>query len=95
MHQAANKIASGERSAIRSKVRAAPEGSRRPCSHSCKVRTDTPSNLGDAPLAALGLANGLQQIFFKLRHFGIFGGLSFSHRLVLIKLRQAAQKRIR
>src|SRR5208282_1031754 len=28
--------------ATRSNVRAAPEGARRPCSHSCKVRTETP-----------------------------------------------------
>ena len=31
-------------SAIKSSVRAAPEGLRRPCSHSCRVRTDTPSS---------------------------------------------------
>ena len=30
--------------AISSSVRAAPEGARRPCSHSCNVRTDTPSS---------------------------------------------------
>src|SRR5258708_21708384 len=30
--------------AISSSVRAAPEGARRPCSHSCNVRADTPSN---------------------------------------------------
>lgn len=41
-------IASGVRSAISSKFRAAPDGSRRPCSHSCKVRTDTPSNFANA-----------------------------------------------
>src|SRR5437868_131580 len=36
--------ACGFRAAIRSRVRAAPEGARRPCSQSCSVRTETPSN---------------------------------------------------
>jgi hypothetical protein len=31
--------------ATRNKVCAAPVGSRRPCYHTCKVRTDTPSDL--------------------------------------------------
>jgi len=43
-NQPACKIASGDFRAMRSNVRAAPDGSRRPCSHSCKVRTETPSN---------------------------------------------------
>ena len=47
-HHAANRSASGERRAMRSKVLAAPEGSRRPCSHSCSVRTETPSNCAKA-----------------------------------------------
>src|SRR5882672_2365081 len=33
--------------ATRINVRAAPEGARRPCSHSCRVRTETPSNLAN------------------------------------------------
>src|SRR2546422_137432 len=43
-----------------SKVRAAPEGARRPCSQSCRVRTDTPSNWAkracDRPVFCLVLA---------------------------------------
>ena len=35
----------GLRSAIKSSVRAAPDGARRPCSQSCSVRIDTPSNV--------------------------------------------------
>ena len=42
------KIASGERKAMRNNVRAAPDGSRRPCSHSCKVRTETQSSFANA-----------------------------------------------
>src|SRR5262249_44124047 len=46
--------------AILSKVRAAPEGARRPCSQSCRVRTDTPSSSAkrawDKPVFALVLA---------------------------------------
>src|SRR5436190_18599876 len=42
------------------RVRAAPEGARRPCSHSCSVRTDTPSkwaNLGwESPVLSRMLA---------------------------------------
>src|ERR1700693_28852 len=35
--------------AIMSKVRAAPEGTRRPCSQSCRVRTEMPSNSAKRP----------------------------------------------
>jgi len=40
---ATSKSALGFLAAINSSVRAAPEGARRPCSHSCSVRTETPS----------------------------------------------------
>ena len=43
-YQATSNSAAGFLWAIRSNVRAAPEGIRRPCSQSCNVRTDTPSN---------------------------------------------------
>lgn len=38
----AARTTAGARRATRSRVRAAPLGWRRPCSQSCKVRTDTP-----------------------------------------------------
>src|SRR4029077_11895220 len=41
-HQATANNAFGLRSATSRSVRAAPEGARRPCSQSCRVRTDTP-----------------------------------------------------
>lgn len=46
---ATSKSTRGFRAATMSRVRAAPEGARRPCSHSCSVRTDTPRR--DANLA--------------------------------------------
>ena len=39
-----SRSARGFLAAINNSVRAAPEGARRPCSHSCSVRTDTPSS---------------------------------------------------
>ena len=41
---ATSRTARGFFAAMRSSVRAAPEGKRRPCSHSCRVRTETPSS---------------------------------------------------
>jgi hypothetical protein len=42
--QATSSKACGFLAAIISRVRAAPEGARRPCSQSCNVRTETPSS---------------------------------------------------
>ena len=41
--QATSNKANGFLWAIKSNVRAAPDGARRPCSQSCSVRTDTPN----------------------------------------------------
>jgi hypothetical protein len=41
---ATSRSARGFLAAINNSVRAAPDGALRPCSHSCRVRTDTPSN---------------------------------------------------
>jgi hypothetical protein len=40
---ATSRSARGFFAATNNKVRAAPDGARRPCSHSCRVRTETPS----------------------------------------------------
>ena len=62
--QTASLNASGVRAAMRSKVLAAPDGSRLPCSQSCKVRTDTPSSAEnsdcDMPTFALASAAGVR-----------------------------------
>ncbi len=42
---ATSRSARGFLAAMSNSVRAAPEGARRPCSHSCSVRTDTPNSL--------------------------------------------------
>src|SRR6266568_2153146 len=47
--QATSSKACGFFAATRSSVRAAPEGARRPCSHSCSVRTDTPRRAANCP----------------------------------------------
>src|SRR5208283_4914752 len=44
---ATSRRACGFFAATNSNVRAAPDGARRPCSHSCKVRTDTPSSVAN------------------------------------------------
>jgi hypothetical protein len=46
--QAMSSNALGFLAAIVSNVRAAPEGLRRPCSHSCNVRTDTPRSAANS-----------------------------------------------
>ena len=46
--QATSSNAPGFLAAIVSNVRAAPEGLRRPCSHSCNVRTDTPNSAANS-----------------------------------------------
>src|SRR5258706_638803 len=47
---------------MRSNVRAAPDGARRPCSHSCSVRTETPSSCAncdwDKPVLSRTTATG-------------------------------------
>src|SRR5207245_1052824 len=57
---ATSSSACGFFAAIASRVRAAPEGARRPCSQSCSVRTDTPSSWAnrawDSPVFLLARA---------------------------------------